>query len=764
MSNNDHSHLHFLQDTSEILAALTGSRDLDGFLTRLVKLVARHLDADVCSIYLLEAGSTELVLRATTGLNADAIGNIRLQVGEGLVGTALKELRPICESCASQHPAFRYFPGTDEERYEAFLAVPIMRGIEKVGVLVVQRERSRAFVPEDVAALRVVTAQLAGTVEQARALMLADSGAQEVPARSREPLPPFLRGEPGAPGCAAGKALRYDRRFSLTQEVLPEQTEDRSADGQTLIKEAIERTELQLRRMQEELGQRLPEAAALIFEAHLMMLHDRSFVEGMYARVADGSSAAGAVVEVARSYMQRFQRSTHDYLREKAQDVEDLALRLIANLAAAENADTLPLAGRIVIARDVLPSDMLKLALENVAGVVLTAGGVTSHVAILARSLGVPMIIAHNPRLGEICDGTDLMLDADAGNIYINPSDEVTERYRQREKVRAAAESAAEVKPETFTSDGQRIHLFANINLLSELELALRMQCEGVGLYRSEFPFLIRTSLPDAAEQRAIYARLLERMDNRPVTIRTLDAGGDKMLSFFDEAGEENPELGLRSVRFTLRHIDIMEQQLQAILEAGAESRVQLGIMFPMVSSLDEFRRARDICLRISRQMEAVHDVQWPPAIGMMIELPAVLETLDAFVAEADFFSIGTNDFVQYMLAVDRTNARVASYYCPHHPSVLRALARAIGIIDKAGKPVTVCGEMAHDMRYVPFFIGAGLRRLSVDPHWLPELQAGIARWSTAQCRDYAAALLSRNTIEETAELLCSEPGNETNK
>ncbi len=752
-----HSHLHFLQDTSEILAALTGSRDLDGFLTRLVKLVARHLDADVCSIYLLEAESQQLVLRATTGLNAEAIGKVRMQVGEGLVGTALKELRPICESCASHHPAFRYFPGTDEERYEAFLAVPILRGIEKVGVLVVQREQSRAFVPEDVAALRVVTAQLAGTVEQARALMLAENGAQELPAAPREPLPPFLRGEPGAPGCAAGQALRYDRRFSLAQDVMPDLPVDGSADGRQLIEKAIERTEAQLRRMQEELGQRLPEAAALIFEAHLMMLHDRGFVDGMFTRVAAGASAAGAVAEVARSYMQRFQRSTHDYLREKAQDVEDLALRLITNLAAAESVDTLPLAGRIVIARDVLPSDMLKLALENVAGVVLTSGGVTSHVAILARSLGVPMIIAHNPRLAEINDDTDLMVDADSGNLYINPSNEVTERYRQREKVRAAAESAAEVKPETLTADGRQIHLLANINLLSELDLALRMQCEGVGLYRSEFPFLIRTTLPDSAEQQAIYLRLLERMAGRPVTIRTLDAGGDKMLSFFDEAGEENPELGLRSVRFTLRHPDIMEQQLKAILEAGAQSSAHLGIMFPMVSSLDEFRRARAMCMQIADRLEAVNDIPWPPPVGMMIELPAVLETLEAFAAEADFFSIGTNDFVQYMLAVDRTNAQVASYYCPHHPAVLRALARAIGIINKAGKPVTVCGEMAHDMRYVPFFIGAGLSRLSVDPHWLPELQSGIARWSTAQCRQYTAALLKQDTIEATAALLRSE-------
>lgn len=747
------THLDFLRDTSEVLAALTGSRDLDGFLARLVELVARYLDAQVCSIYLLEAESSELVLRATVGLKPDAVGRVRLKTGDGLVGTALKELRPICESCASRHPAFRFFPGTDEEHYEAFLAVPILRGIEKVGVLVIQREQAQAFTAEDVAALRVVTAQLAGTVEQARALMMAD--ADKTPLHiAREPLPQFLRGNPAAPGCAAGKALRYDRHITLSAEnsmvcILPPGGSARDA-----ITAAIDLTEEQLSRMQAELGERLPEAAAMIFEAHLLMLRDRSFVDGMLELADKEGNPAKAVIDVSRRYIQRFERAGHDYLREKAQDVEDLGLRLLANLSTDEGGDVTALAGRVMIAKDVLPSDMLKLALEKVAGVILSSGGVTSHVAILARSLGVPLIIAHTQQLAEVADGTLLLLDADSGNIFINPADDVTERYRQRERAHAAAEEAVEVKETTATADGEKIQLMANINLLSELDLALRMKCCGVGLYRSEFPFLIRTSLPDHVEQRGIYRKLLDRMAGFPVTIRTLDAGGDKMLSFFDDAGEANPELGMRSLRFTLQYPEVMEQQLQAILEAAAGAEAHVSIMFPMVSSLDEFRRAKQMCSGLAEKIQPEHQIPWPPPVGMMIELPAVIEILDALAREADFFSIGTNDFVQYMLAVDRTNARVASYYCPHHPAVLRALSRTIGILNAAGKPVSVCGEMAHDMRYVPFFIGAGVRRLSVDPHWLPRLQTGIARRTVPECREYMQRLLQPDTIEEVTDAL----------
>jgi phosphotransferase system enzyme I (PtsP) len=274
--------------------------------------------------------------------------------------------------------------------------------------------------------------------------------------------------------------------------------------------------------------------------------------------------------------------------------------------------------------------------------------------------------------------------------------------------------------PETRTRDKARVHLMANINLLSELDLALELKAEGIGLYRSEFPFIVRSDLPSEEEQRLVYERLFDKMDRRPVWIRTLDVGGDKVLPYLDTLQEDNPELGLRSIRFSLKHRDIFDQQVRAILRAGAHSP-SLGIMFPMISSIDEFRTA---CQTVRQAIAELTEENLPhhrePQLGAMIELPAIVEIIDELAREADFLSIGTNDFTQYMLAADRTNKHVSAYYQPYHPSVLRALARIVQRAAGSQVPVSVCGEVAHQKDFVPFLIGIGLRRLSVDPQFLP--------------------------------------------
>jgi len=403
-----------------------------------------------------------------------------------------------------------------------------------------------------------------------------------------------------------------------------------------------------------------------------------------------------------------FTASSHAYLREKSQDVQDLMLRLLSNLT--EQNENLPLLrGKIIIASEIFPSDMVMLASEEVLAIILASGGTTSHIAILARSLDIPMIIADHPDLMKLNDDTTLLLDADIGNIYIAPSEEVVTQFTLKEQTQQEV-GDAKMQPETITADGTKITLQSNINLLSELPLARSLKSEGIGLYRTEFPFLIRNTMPSEEEQFVIYSRLADEMSEYEITMRTLDVGGDKGLSYFEPDCSDNPALGLRSIRFSLQHEDIFRQQLRSMLRAAADL-ADFRIMFPMISSLAEFNDARNIVLSCIQELRAkgiAHHAK--PKIGIMIEVPAVVEIMDELSIDADFFCIGTNDFIQYLLGVDRTNQKMSEYYRPNHPSVLRTLKRVVDSAIRNNREISICGEMAHEMEFIPFLIGIGLR------------------------------------------------------
>jgi phosphotransferase system enzyme I (PtsP) len=400
------------------------------------------------------------------------------------------------------------------------------------------------------------------------------------------------------------------------------------------------------------------------------------------------------------------------------------------------------------------------LASEDVKGIVLVSGGVTSHVAIIARSLKLPMVIAERSDLLKLPDGTPMLMDADIGSIYAGPSETIIQRFEIRNQTqKAEAKATRPILTHTRTRDGESVKLLANINLLSEIKLAKDLNVQGIGLYRTEFPFLVRSNLPSEEEQYLVYKRLCDEMGDLEVTIRTLDIGGEKLLPYLEGTKEANPELGLRSIRFSLHYREIFLQQLRAILRAG-DGTGKLKIVFPMISAIDEFRQARhaveEAMVDLARKKLPFHP---SPALGAMIELPAVLDIIHELAKEADFFSIGTNDLIQYLLAVDRTNEKVAAYYQPYHPSVLRSLHRIIQAALKAEIEVTVCGEMGHEPEFIPFFIGAGLRTFSVDPHFLRSVQEKIVNLSVSQASAYARALLAEPTLEGIQALLRSQKG-----
>jgi phosphotransferase system enzyme I (PtsP) len=743
-------HIKLLCDIGEMSGIFLKSVSIETMLQKIVDLVAEHLSADVCSIYLFDETSRELILKATKGLHPDSVNKIRLKLGEGIAGFALKEPQTICEKVGSDHPKYKFFPGIFEEQYEAFLAVPILRGISKIGVLIVQREKKICFTEQDVLAMRAVASQLASIVENAKLLMQLDSKAgKAIDVEGWEDFR-LVKGKAASEGFAYSEVILLDNEKSF--ELLFEKDFDKAYTLDD-FNNALTQSEIQLENLQEAVEEKLSDVASLIFAAHLMVLKDKGFVGKMRQLITAGENPPLAVKKVAEEYILMFSQSPSPYIREKVQDIKDLVIRVMQNLVAGSKI-TRRFEERIIIAKELFPSDILKLSSEGIKGIVLVSGGVTSHLSILARSLQIPLIIANVPKLLAMPEDTKVLMDAELGNIYINPTDEIISRFQARNEARMKLMAQEQVmSPVTRTADGTEIKLKANINLLTDLKLAKELNADGVGLYRTEFPFLIRSTFPTEEEQFVVYRKLIEGMPEKEITFRTLDIGGDKVLSYFYNEKEQNPFLGMRSIRFSLRNKDIFRQQLRAMLRAGIHAKIR--IMFPMISSLDQLLEAKDIvyeCMDTLKHSGIPYNEK--PEIGMMVEIPSVIDIIDDLARESDFFSIGTNDFIQYMLAVDRTNEKVAEFYLPYHPSVLRAIKKVADAANRNGISVSVCGDMAHEEILIPFLLGIGLRDLSVDPMYLLKIKKVVPRIRLKDAEKLASRLLAETKVSAIGSIL----------
>jgi phosphotransferase system enzyme I (PtsP) len=745
-----------LYDINELSHLFRESASIETLLNRAVEMVAERTHSAVCSIYLYNPQKQELTLRATKGLNPESVGRVHLKLGRGLTGLALQEMRPICEPDASRNPNYEFFPGIFEERYNAFLAVPIARGVVKMGVLVLQRDASQCYDESSITALETVASQLANIIENAQFLL----GIHEPPPERVRSVPDslkFVRGKVAAEGFTYAPALVLNRHKSLSFVLhQPFEKVYTLEDFRT----AVAHTEHQLEKLQEQVEHKLSDAASLIFAAHLMILKDQDFIGKITRRIAGGVNAPVAIAEVATGYMQNFLASDNAYTREKANDIEDLAMRLVNNLLSRGEEMNIH-KDHVIITRGLFPSDLLKLSSEGATAIVLVGGGVTSHISILARSLAMPMVIMDAFELLDVPDGTPILVDGEIGNVFVDPDDPVLEKFWIQRRARLTlADQKRLMQPVTQTADGTRVRLLANINLLSDLKIAHELNCDGVGLYRTEFPFIIRTVFPTEAEQYVIYRKLVNSMQGKPVTIRTLDAGGDKILAYYQDLKEQNPAMGMRSIRFSLQNKPVFAEQLRAILQAGAGA--DLHIMFPMVSSLDEFRAAAEVvreCLdQLDKQGLEHHRT---PKLGMMVELPSVADLIEDFAREADFFSIGTNDLIQFLLAVDRTNESVADFYLPHHPAVLRMLNRIAQAVLANGRELSICGDMAHQTPYIPFLLGIGVRAFSVDPIYLLRTQQTILATPLPDAEAFARSLLALSRISDIEELLRTRTGHD---
>ena len=767
MSDFQKDNVALMCDIGELAGLFDFESGLDGFLARAVSTVAWHMRAAVCSIYLYEAERQELLLRANQGLNPALVGKLRLKYGEGLTGLSLQRMQPICEANARDNPAFKSIDGFGEDRVTSFLAVPMSRKLNPVGVISVQDPQYGYFNANDVKALKVIASQLAGVVENAHLLMkLRERGdgtneTEGTNGTGREGENEMASGTHVfaatgvGGGVAAGLSARLGRYWELGGEGAPEGLTEADFDR------ALEATERQLLGLQKRLEAKLEDAASMIFGAHVLMLKDEAFAGEIRQAIRGGANPWAAAAAEIRRYAEMFEKSPVPMVREKVMDVEDMGRRLLYNLGAGRVEGCVPdYAGQIVIAEDLLPSDLLKLSAEGAAGLVLLGTGRHSHVAILAKALDLPLVLGKDRRLLDVPENTPMLVDAKEGKIVVRPGAEALEAVRElvRELGEGAAGGGREFKDETWTADGTRITLMANLNLVSELDVALKVKAEGVGLYRTEFPFVVRNSFPSEEEQYRGYRRVLERMGGRPVVFRTLDVGGDKALSYYPVRHESNPFLGLRALRFSLRNPRIFKQQLRALLRA-AHGYEKARILFPLVASLDEFWAAKELTLECRDELVAEGTECRLPEIGVMLEIPAAVLMAEEFARDADFLSIGTNDLTQYLLAVDRTNVEVASYYSPHHPAVLRALNRIVQAIQPSRKPFGLCGNLAMDEAMLPFLLGIGVRRFSMDPRMIPELQERIGRIRLDEARWQAREMLALSRISDVEAYCAAHSG-----
>ncbi len=741
-----------LCNVGELTGIFQKSSNINGMLQMVVKVIAKHMQTEACAIFLLEKGSHELVMRAAVGFNPDMIGKLRLREGEGITGTSLKHLRPICVPKGSEDPNFKYVSGIFEEKYESFLAVPIIHSSEKLGVIILEDSKPDYYNKHDIRALTTIASQLANFLQNAKILMELrekkssekDQGAGENRERAR-----FFQGKPVHEGVAIGSSVTISDT-DVSAFMQPDgSTYDSDIDS---FEQALDLSKRQLEDIQAHMDEKLSEAGSLIFGSHLLMLSDDSFAGSMRTHIKEGRSPEEAVIHVVNDYIRLFLESENTTVQEKIHDVKDLGHRIFKNLAGEEQLDG-DYAGQIVVAKNLLPSELVKLGAQNVEGFVIYGSGITSHVSILARSLEIPTVLVSDEDFFNRKNSEKLILDAYQGAVIAEPEDEVVEKYirlKEEMKVRQEADlSREDVCAECRTSDGTPIELLSNINLLSDIRSAQGQGIYGVGLYRSEYLFLVRSDYVSEEEQLQIYRKILSEMD--PVYFRTMDIGGDKVLPSPEGRVEHNPFMGMRGIRYALKNRTLFKSQLRALLQAGVEK--SLFIMYPLVTGIEDFLEAKSLTEEVMEELKNDGiDYNASPKYGAMIELPSAAATAGLLAEEADFLSIGTNDLVQYMLGVDRTNENVADRYSAYHPSILQTISNIVRAAEQAACHLSVCGDSAGDEKMLRFYIGLGLRSFSVDPRMIDSVRSTIRSIDREKVRKEAETLLRMKTMREIKE------------
>ncbi|MDO9223194.1 MAG: phosphoenolpyruvate--protein phosphotransferase [Caulobacter sp.] len=734
----------------QIREAMAGESPAQAKLDMVVRIIAGSMVAEVCSIYLRRAGG-ELELFATEGLSRDAVHVTRMKTGEGLVGEIVRLGRPLNLSDAPNHPAFAYRPETGEDPYHSFLGVPLLRGGRAIGVLVVQNRTERTYGEEEVEDLQIIAMVLAEMVGAGD--LLSNEALKDVEIAPHKPE--RLKGARFSDGLAYGTVVLHDH------PVAPEQllSDDPIAE-EARLRTAVSTLQKQIDDMLE--GHHgLVGAPYEVLETYRMFAHDRGWNRSLEEAVRSGLTAEAAVERVRSEHRARLGQARDPYLRERLHDLEDLNDRLLRHLTGDGIVSRALPDDAILVARNLGPADLLEYDRTRLKGLLLEEGSTASHAAIVARALDIPCVGRLAGLRDKVSQGDAVIVDAETGEAFLRPRPDVVKALNSRLEVRAQrkAEFVRLRDTPAFTKDGSKVTLLMNAGLAVDLDILGETGAEGIGLFRTEFQFMVAEDMPRLDAQRALYEKVLDAADGMPVTFRTLDLGGDKLLPYMELEREENPALGWRAVRMGLDRPALLRLQLRALIWA-ARGR-PLRIMFPLVASVDEFRAARAfVDAELAWAQRRGRSAPSRLDVGAMIEAPSLLWHLDALLPMTDFVSVGTNDLMQYLFAADRGNPRVADRYDPLSPPALRALKQIQDACAETGTPVSVCGEMAGRPLEAFALVALGFDRLSMPPAGIGPVKQMVLSLDREAARRGVETLIKgtagsvRNEIETLARKL----------
>ncbi|MDH5369703.1 MAG: phosphoenolpyruvate--protein phosphotransferase [Gammaproteobacteria bacterium] len=720
------------------------AKDLEQALNIIVMRVKNVINVDVCSVFLMNEHDNEYVLMATDGLNPEAVGKVRMNENVGLVSLVGKRAEAINIEDAAKNPRYQHFPEASEEAFHGFLGVPIIHHRKVLGVLVVQSSEIQKFSEDDETFLITVAAQLAAAIVHAEASGGISGLKQSKNIKEQESKP--IHGLPGAPGVAMGTAVVMYPPANI--DAIPDRHITDVKKEIKLFDAAVKAVAKDINDLSNRLKDVLPEEDRALFDVYLLMLNSQAISGITRDRIKEGNWAAGALRQTIQEHEQVFHEMEDSYLRERADDVRDLGRRILMHLQdVSQDAIEFP-DNTVLIGDDISASMLAEVPRDKLTGVISVRGSRTSHVAILARAMSIPAVMgATDLPVGKI-DGRTIIADGYSGRVFISPTEKVVNEFQRLidEEDALSDELTALRDLPAQTEDGIKISLLANSGLLSDITPSLQSGAEGIGLYRTEFPFMERQKFPSEEEQRSIYRQVLESFHPRPVTLRTLDVGGDKALPYFP-IEEDNPFLGWRGIRITLDHPEIFLVQIRAMVRASSGLN-NLKILLPMISDIGELNEALGYIHQVYGELlEEGEDVVMPE-IGVMIEVPSSVYQAGNLARRVDFLSIGTNDLTQYILAVDRNNPRVASLYDSLHPAVIRAILQVVESARVHNVPVSVCGEMAGDPIAALLLLAMGIDSLSMSVSSLPRVKWVIRNITRERARQILSEVL---LIEDAA-------------
>jgi phosphotransferase system enzyme I (PtsP) len=726
-----------------IIQEVNAARDLDTALDIIVDRIQEAMGTQVCSVYLLNEDRDRYVFMANRGLNAGAVGKVSLGLSEGLVGYVGERAEPVNLQDAAKHRRYHYLEEVGEEPFNAFLGVPIIHHRRVLGVLVVQQRLARRYDESEEAFLITLSAQLAGVIAHARA-----TGSLSLSTTTKDSNASRFQGKAGAPGVAIGTATVMYPEAEL--HTVPDRKSANIEQEAALFQLAIEETRAEIRTMSDKLSDRLRPEDLGLFEAYLHMLDDTAITGEVVELIATGQWAQGALRIVIESHVASFQAMEDDYLRERGTDVLDLGRRVLAKLQSREERRITYPADTILVGAELTPAMFADVPRDRLLGLVSVKGSGSSHVAILAKAMGIPTVMGIEDLPIHLLDGKPLIVDGFDGCVISHPAADQLAFYRNvLKEEEALTEGLEELKDKPCVSlDGHRVRLWVNTGLMTDASRSLDRGAEGVGLYRTEVHFMLNDRFPTEEEQKAIYREHLKAFAPRNVTMRTLDIGGDKALSYFP-IKEENPFLGWRGIRVTLDHPEIFLSQVRAMIRANEGVDAYLRIMLPMISSVSEVDEAKRLIDQCYAEIIEEGAKVAMPAVGVMIEVPAAVYQARDIIKRVDFLSVGSNDLIQYMLAVDRNNSRVAELYQEFHPAVLHALKHVVDAAHAEKKGLGICGEMAGNPAAAILLMAMGYDVLSMNSTNLLTVKWAVRSFELSKAKRILSKVLKMDNAHQ---------------